>query len=75
MLVREARKSPQHNHSVDQHINHVTRTLLAVPIHTGGKVLGVLELLNPFGEDTFLPWHQNLTKNVAVALAGRFLPS
>ena len=73
VLVREARKSPQHDHSVDQDTNHITRTLLAVPIQLNGTVLGVLELLNPFGDDTFLVWHQELTKRAAAALAKRFL--
>ena len=73
MLIREARKSPQHDHSIDQNIDHITRTLLAVPIQSNGTVLGVLELLNPFGDDTFLSWHQDLTKHAAGALAKRFL--
>ncbi len=75
LLVREARKNPEHDASVDHTINHVTRTLLAVPIEADGSVLGVLELLNPFGSDTFLRWHQDLAREVAETLAKRFLPA
>ena len=73
ILVREARRNPQHDASVDQHVNHITRTMLAVPIAHGDTVVGVLELLNPFGGDTFDGWHQELTKTVALSLAMRFL--
>ena len=73
ILVKEARRNPHHDASVDQSVNHITRTILAVPIGVKGTVIGVLELLNPFGTDTFDGWHQDLTKQVAGALAGRFL--
>jgi putative methionine-R-sulfoxide reductase with GAF domain len=74
LLVREARQNPQHDSSVDHTINHVTRTLLAVPIESNGSVLGVIELLNPFGSDTFMSWHQEFARDVANALGQRFLP-
>jgi len=74
LLVREARQNPQHDASVDQTINHVTRTLLAVPIQANGSILGVVELLNPFGSNTFMPWHQKFARDVSTALASRFLP-
>ena len=35
ILVNEARSNPQHDASVDQSFNHITRTLLAVPISHG----------------------------------------
>ena len=72
LLVREARHNPQYDASVDHAINHVTRTLLAVPLEADGNVVGVLELLNPFGADTFLPWHQHFARDVASSLARRF---
>jgi len=72
LLVQEARTNPHHNATVDQKINHITRTILAVPIQTQELTLGVLELLNPFGSDTFLPWHKALSRDVAAALAARF---
>jgi GAF domain-containing protein len=75
LLVREARQNPQYDSSVDHTINHVTRTLLAVPIEANGSVLGVLELLNPFGSNTFMRWHQEFARDVASALAQRFLPN
>ena len=71
--MKEARRNPQHDASVDQNVNHITRTILAVPISDGRTIVGVLELLNPFGTDTFDSWHQQLAKGVARALGVRFL--
>ena len=53
LLVRSARSHAQHDHSVDTEVNHITRTLLALPIQKGEQTIGVVELLNPFGSDTF----------------------
>lgn len=73
VMVREARHNPQYDASIDHSLNHVTRTLLAVPIEADGSVVGVLELLNPFGADSFQPWHQQFARDVADTLARRFL--
>ena len=71
LLVRSARDHAQHDHSVDAEMNHITRTLLALPIQKEGQVIGVVELLNPFGSDTFTLDQQQLSTRIVSALAGR----
>ena len=52
-------------------MNYITRTLLALPIQKEGQVIGVVELLNPFGSDTFTLDQQQLSTRIVSALAGR----
>ncbi len=72
LLIRGARNSAQHESAFDQSLNHITHTLLAVPIATEQRIVGVLELLNPFGASTFTLAQQDLAKDVANALGRRF---
>lgn len=71
LLVRGARHSAQHDSAIDRSLNHITHTLLAVPISADERVLGVLELLNPFGASTFTSAQQDLAKEVAQAIGKR----
>ena len=75
LLVRQARGSYQHDPTIDTTIDHLTRTLLALPIATGGQVVGVIELLNPFGTDTFTADQQVLGKAISGHLAERLRKS
>jgi hypothetical protein len=72
LMIRSTRGSDQHDATVDHSVNHITRALLALPLSNGDQVLGVLELLNPFGADTFAQSHQGLARDVSAALAHRF---
>ena len=71
LLIRGVRKNPQHYRDVDRDVNHVTLTLLAVPIVHNEHTIGVIELLNPLGSDTFTGWHQNFTRSVCETLGSR----
>lgn len=71
LLIRGARHSAQHDAAFDKTLNHITHTLLALPIGSEQRVLGVLELLNPFGASTFTTAQQELAKNVASTLGRR----
>jgi hypothetical protein len=71
LLIRRAHSSNQHDASVDRSIGHITRTLLAVPLIADESAHGVLELLNPFGGDTFAPDHQGIAREVCDALSAR----
>ena len=71
LLVRSARDHAQHDHSVDAEVNHFTRTLLALPIKKAEQVVGVVELLNAFGSDTFTLDQQQLSTRIVGALARR----
>jgi hypothetical protein len=71
LLVRSAREHAQHDNSVDAEVNHFTRTLLALAIKNDAGVIGVVELLNPFGSDTFTLDQQQLSTKVVRALAER----
>jgi hypothetical protein len=72
LLIRGARNSAQHESAFDKSLDHITHTLLAVPIASDQRVVGVLELLNPFGASTFTGAQQDLAKDVANALGRRF---
>ena len=69
--LRQARNHQRHHTSVDQSINHFTKTLLAMPIAVGGRYRGVLELLNPFGSEAFVESHQTFAHAVTLALGER----
>ncbi len=71
LLIRRAHTNAQHDSSLDRSLNHLTRTILAIPLVHLGEGLGVWELLNPFGDDTFSPRHQSLANKVCGALALR----
>ena len=71
LLVRSARDHAQHDHSVDAEVNHITRTLLALPIQKRDQIIGVVELLNPFGSDTFTLAQQQLSTRIVSTLAER----
>lgn len=71
LMVREASRSDAHYTAVDREVEYHTRTVLAVPMIAGGKVLGVLELLNPFGSREFAEWHQRAAVRVARRIAKR----
>jgi putative methionine-R-sulfoxide reductase with GAF domain len=74
LLVRQARNNPQHDSTIDASVDYLTRTLLALPITNGSQVLGVVELLNPFGADTFTPDQQRLAQDVSSRLSARLSP-
>lgn len=69
--IRQARRHESHHTEFDQSINHLTKTLLALPIFVGGEPRGVLELLNPFGSDRFGDAHQTFAHAVTLALGER----
>jgi GAF domain-containing protein len=71
LLIRGVRKNPQHYRDVDRDVNYVTLTLLAVPIINEKQSIGVVELLNPLGSDTFTGWHQGFTRSVCDTLGDR----
>jgi hypothetical protein len=71
LMVREASRSEAHYQSVDRAVEYHTRTVLAVPMIAGGEVLGVLELLNPFGSGEFAEWHQRAAVRVGRRIAKR----
>jgi len=75
VLVRHARNSAQHDSTIDASVDYLTRTLLALPMSNGRHVVGVVELLNPFGMDTFTWDQQKLAQDIAAQLAARFTPT
>ncbi len=54
ILVNDAATDPRHSKRADTHSSFVTRNLLAVPmIARGEKLIGVLEVLNTIGRQSF----------------------
>lgn len=65
LLVREVAESGEHYAAIDQAVGYRTRTLLAVPLHSGGVPSGVVELLNPFGNAPFTEGHRRAAELAA----------
>jgi signal transduction histidine kinase len=53
LVVQDVSKDERHYRRVDQHTDFTTRGILAVPLATRGKVLGVLEAINKTGDAEF----------------------
>jgi len=62
-----------HYREMDRQVEYHTRSILAVPMIDKGKVLGVVELLNPFGAVDFAEWHQRAAVRVGRQLAKRIV--
>jgi GAF domain-containing protein len=73
LVVREASRLGAHYSEVDRQVEYHTRTILAVPMIDDGQVLGVVELLNPFGSVDFAEWHQRAAVRVGRSLAKRIV--
>ena len=71
LVVREAGRSGTHYGEVDKMVEYHTRTVLAVPMVADSGVVGVLELLNPFGSADFAEWHQRAAVRVGRRIAKR----
>ncbi len=54
LLIPKVKKDPRFNNQLDQSTGFKTKSILAVPMKVKGKVIGVLEAINPrqpFGEE------------------------
>jgi diguanylate cyclase (GGDEF)-like protein len=47
LFVEDAKKDPRHFHKVDDTTGYKTHSILCVPLKTHGKVVGVIEIVNP----------------------------
>jgi hypothetical protein len=73
VLVAEAYTHETFEPSADAHTGFVTRSILAVPIRIGSRVVGVLEALNQT-EDGFDGSHRELMCAIAFQIAEQLLP-
>lgn len=71
LLVREVRLDPRHFKDVDSQSGYATQALLAVPLRSARGVLGVFELLNPYGVSEFEEWHLDAAQIVGARLSSR----
>jgi diguanylate cyclase (GGDEF)-like protein len=72
VLVEDVRKDPRFNTKVDELTQIETRSVVCVPIKGREKVLGVIELINCLGRESFrnedIPILKNLADYAAIAL-------
>jgi GAF domain-containing protein len=73
ILVPDVAGDPRFSHKVDELTGFVTRSLICLPLIIQGKVIGVIEVVNPenpalFDEET-LPELTILAEFVAIAIA------
>ena len=71
-VINDVTKDPRFNSEIDKATGFVTRSILAVPLVSGGKVIGVLEVLNKVDESGFneqdLEVLMSLASTAAVAI-------
>ncbi|MGD1991891.1 MAG: ATP-binding protein [Anaerolineae bacterium] len=53
VVIDDAHSDPRFYHQIEEQIGFETRSLLALPMRTKGKVIGVLEVVNKHGDATF----------------------
>lgn len=72
VLVQDVKKDPRFNARLDELTQFDTRSVVCVPIKGRDKVLGVIELVNFLGRDSFrkedIPILKNLADYAAIAL-------
>lgn len=54
LIVNNPRQDRRFSHEVDETFSFVTRSILCVPMIARGKLIGVIELLNKRGEESFI---------------------
>ena len=72
LLVADVRKDPRWFKGVDKKTKFVTRSIIAVPLVSRGKVIGVAEVLNKRNNQHFnkidLEMFQSLSNQIAIAI-------
>lgn len=53
VVIEDVAKDPRFSRKADEVTHFTTRSIVAVPLKSRGRVLGVLELVNPMEEGTF----------------------
>jgi diguanylate cyclase (GGDEF)-like protein len=53
ILVGDVSTDPRHYEGIDELVGFKTKSIIAVPIRIGKRILGVIELVNKLGDDTF----------------------
>jgi GAF domain-containing protein len=55
LAVSDAQEDPRHHAEIARSVGYTPRTILCVPLMHGGRVIGVLELLDKAGDGPFTP--------------------
>jgi len=53
ILVGDVSTDPRHYEGIDDLVGFTTKSIIAVPIRIGKRILGVIELVNKLGDETF----------------------
>ncbi|HXG13246.1 MAG TPA: GAF domain-containing protein [Gemmataceae bacterium] len=71
-IINSVKDDPDFYGKIDQAVGYTTRNMLAVPLRTKDRVIGVVEIINTQGRDKFeekdLALAQALTNQAAVAI-------
>ncbi|MGQ9629889.1 MAG: GAF domain-containing protein [bacterium] len=71
-VVTDVKRDPRHFSKADELSGFVSRDTICVPIRVHGKIMGVLQVLNKMGGDTFhesdIPQMENFANQIAIAL-------
>lgn len=72
LLVPDVTKDPRWFKGVDKKTKFITRSIMAVPLHARGKIIGVAEVLNKKGNRKFnktdLEMFESLGNQIAIAI-------
>jgi diguanylate cyclase (GGDEF)-like protein len=64
-IVADAATDPRFYRAIDDHTGFVTRSIIAVPLKTRGKVYGVIELINKLDESLFTDLDIHMLQTIA----------
>jgi len=65
LIVEDVQRDKRFNPEIDQQLNFSTKSIIGVPLKSGGKVFGVIELINKIDGSQFTPFELSLLQTVA----------
>jgi putative methionine-R-sulfoxide reductase with GAF domain len=71
IIIRDAKRDPRFYSKVDEETGFATQSVLCVPVSSGDRVHGCLELLNPPPDEPFTTLHMAMLHLVAETIAER----
>lgn len=66
LLIEDAKKDNRFSQKADQKLEYTTKSIMAVPLVTNGKVIGVMEAMNKTDDSCFNNFDLEIFKSLAV---------
>lgn len=65
LLIPDVGKEPRFSSRIDKRIGFVTRSIVCVPLVSDNRIIGVIQLLNGFGQGQFTEQDQRILSTIA----------